>query len=100
MVKKAVDALEEVSSQHGAEQQSGVVKTQSDDQAMNWKRMREVYAQLKKEYDLLKQEHEELKKERALSKAPANSRAHETLIKLLDCGDVNVRLQAAIFLLK
>lgn len=48
MVKKTVDASEEVSSQHGAEQQKGVSQLQSDDQATKWKRMRENYAQLKR----------------------------------------------------
>lgn len=100
MVKKTVDASKEVSSQLGAEQQKGLSQMQSDDQATNWKRMRENYAHLKKEHDALKHENEALKNELASSKAPSQSKAHDTLVSLLDCGDVNVRLQSAIFLLK
>ncbi len=100
MVKKTVDASEEVSSQYGAEQQKGASQMQSDDQATNWKRMRENYAQLKKEHDALKHENEALKNELASFKAPSQSKAHDALMKLLECGDLNVRLQTAIFLLK
>ena len=100
MVINTVSISEEMLPQLGAEQQNGVIKMPSDDQVMNWKKMREVYAQLKKEYDRLKHENEKQKKEHAFSIEPSRVLARETLVKLLDCGDVNVRLQAAIFLLK